>query len=93
MDIDSSEPLSPGYKQHSKPLQQQWTGLHIAPFKTRRNPGDPFFDAGNVARALLCKLSVFFSEDEALASSNITSRATFTCGVGGCAAEFSNTSR
>jgi hypothetical protein len=36
---------------------------------------------------------VFFAEDEALADCSVTSRATFTCGVGGCAAEFSNTSR
>ncbi|KAG5184645.1 hypothetical protein JKP88DRAFT_314301 [Tribonema minus] len=71
--------------------------LHTAPFKRRYQPDDPFFEAGDLARATACKMSVLHGlwddEEDAQSAGGRAHTGGFACRIGGCNATFTSTAR
>lgn len=67
-------------------------GVYQGPVKRPRSADDDFFDAGNVQRALLCKLSVYSVEDDSFMMLE-DDRLAYECMFKDCNAKFSSLRR
>lgn len=78
-------------------LGQAAKGMYVGPVRRRLGADDAFFEAGNVQRALLCKLSVFRQEEEedstAMMSAFEDDQPRYECMFQDCGAKFSSLKR
>lgn len=76
---------------------QTVNGVYMGPVRRPRNADDAFFDAGNVQRALLCKMSVFALERgrdaEEMMDLFEDDQPRYECKFQGCNAMFSSMKR
>ena len=80
------------------PQSQAVKGMYLGPVRRRLDADDDFFEAGNVQRALLCKLSVFRQEEEeedgtAMMAAFEDDQPRHECMFQGCGAYFSSLKR
>lgn len=71
--------------------------MYVGPVRRRLGADDDFFEAGNVQRALLCKLSVFRQDEEedstAMMSAFEDDHPRYECMFQDCGAKFSSLKR
>ena len=77
--------------------------MYVGPVRRRLGADDDFFEAGNVQRALLCKLSVFRQEEEeeeeeeeedgTVMATSTDNRPRYECMFQDCNAKFSSLKR